>query len=229
MAKHHRQNTSWEQPLSIEDFLAATTLAASLFDKEFDSVTLLADATLTDVEVKATTIDELREDLRGVSESEVSHLELCVTASGAEAILISDLRKTAPQAGRGTTLTTAGSDATRVIGLHGQIEGAITRRLNRFGAKTLAPIDPKIGGITIGSIGGSVGLISGGDVASSGAGSQRGNLAVTAEASSGSPARIRSGEQRNRRWWNNRWLVAIVGGAAAILVAAGVLALLNLT
>jgi hypothetical protein len=48
MAKHHRQDRTWEQPLSLED----TTLAVSLFDKEFVSVTLSADATLTDVEVK---------------------------------------------------------------------------------------------------------------------------------------------------------------------------------
>jgi hypothetical protein len=229
MAKHRRQNRTWEQSLSIEDFLAATALVTSLFDKEFDSVMLSADATLTDVEVKAITIDELREDLRGVSDDEVSHLELCVTASGAKAILTSDLRKTAPQTGQGTALRTAGSDATRVIGLHGQIEGAITRRLDQVGARTLTPIDSKTGGITIGSIGGSVGLIAGRDVAPSGGEVQRGSLAVTAEASSGASGAIRSAEQRRKsRWWNSRWLVAVVGGAVAILVAAGVLALLNL-
>ncbi len=228
MAKHHRQDRTWERPLSIEGFLEATTFAASLFDKEFDSVTLSADATLTDVEVKATTIDELREDLRGVSDNEVSHLELCVTASGAKAILTSDLRKTVPRARRGTTLRTAGSDATRVIGLHGQIEGAITRHLDQFEANTSTPIDSEIGGITIGSIGGSVGFISGGDVTASGEGEHGGNFTVNAEASSGTSATIRSAEQRRSRWWNSRWLVAVVGGTVAILVAAGVLALLNL-
>jgi hypothetical protein len=228
MAKHHRQDRAWEQPLSIEDFLEATTLAASLFDKEFDSVTLSADATLTDVEVKATTIDELREDLRGVSDNEVSHLELCVTAPGATAILTSNLRTIVRQAGQGTTLRTAGSDATRVIGLHGQMESAITRRLDQFEANTLTPSDSKTGGITIGSIGGSVGSISGGDIASSVGGGHGGNLTVNAKPSSGTSATGRSGEQRRRRWWNSRWLVAVVGGTVAILVAAGVLALLNL-
>jgi hypothetical protein len=217
--------------MSIEDFLATTTLAASLFDKEFESVTLLAEVTLTDVEVKATTIDELREDLRGVSNDEVSHLELCLTASGAMAILISDRRRAAPRAELDTTLKTSGSDATRVIGLHGQIEGAITRRLDQLGAsgaKALAPIDSKVGGITIGSIGGSVGSISGGDVASSREGDQSGNVATAAEASSGSSVIDRSPGQRMRRWWSNGWTLAIVGGAVAALLAAGVLALLNL-
>jgi|HubBroStandDraft_3_1064219.scaffolds.fasta_scaffold105687_3 hypothetical protein len=228
MAKHHRQNRTWEQPLSIEDFLAATTLASSLFDKEFEGVTLLAEATLTDLEVKATTIDELREDLREVSDGEVGYLELCVTASGAETILTSDPRNTASHTGRGTTLRTSGSDATRVIGLHGQLEGAITRRLDQLDTKASIPIDPQIAGITIGSIGGSVGSISGGAVAPSGGGDQDGVVVITAEASSGSSATKRPPEQRESRWWNSRWLVAIVGGTAAILIATGVLALLHL-
>jgi hypothetical protein len=119
-----------------------------------------------------------------VSDNEVGHLELCVTAPGAMATITSDPRMSAPRAGQSTTLRTAGSDATRVIGIHGQMESAITRRLDQFEANMLAPTDCKTGGVTIGSIGGSVGSITGDDVASSGGGGNVGNVTDAAKPSS---------------------------------------------
>ncbi len=204
MAKHHRQTKTWQEPLSIEEFLTAAILASSLFGKEFESVTLSAEVTLKDVEVKASTIDELREDLQGVSDREVSRLELCVMAEGATAILTADPPGTADQTAQRTNLRTSGADATRVIGLHGQIERALTKRFDQLTAKPPAPVETRVGGITIGSISGSVGSISGGDVASSPTGSSS----------------IVSGplEGDLKPWWRNEWFVAIGGGGVVALI-----------
>ena len=205
MTKYVKDEAAWKQSLTAEDFLTLTTKAVLLLQAKVDEFDVSAEVELKDgSELKAQSIAELTHDLQNVTPHEIKDLQLNVASEGVTTHLRS--RPMTTWSAERTTLTTSGVDEALVYGLHGQLERAIAKRFDdlaearRQSEQTQTP--PSIS-------------IMGTNVSISGTGD--------ASSSSNPPAPQKTSE----RWWNNKWVIALVGGTAAILAAAWIGGLLG--
>jgi hypothetical protein len=213
MAKQRELKDAWDRPLSLESFLAMTILMFELLDTTGQGLVLevrLADGT----SFGASSLDELFDDVKNVRDDFVTEVLLRGGSDPVEAIL----RSTRVPGPPITWLQTLGRDDTYVFGIHAQAKKAIDeafasedevkQKEEEAQREKQEAMDPSTGAGGI-----HIGAIHGGTVALTGSGAST--------ASSGGPSPDPVGH-----WWNNIWLVTIVGGIVAAIFVAALIALL---
>ena len=233
MAKLVNPKQTWERGLAPAEVLRLFHLFAHLVQDPDPRGRIHARLGDGVESIRAESFQELRDDLDGVADGEVSRIELLVTEADGVSLAL-DTHTPGEQPPGRLEITVSGEDETKVFGIFAQLERAVNKTfesLDRAQSQRDAKATVSIGSIFVGS--GSVAVSGAGDATSSSTGStQAGDSGTSGPQASSGGSQIRNsrvspvagpGGAAAQPWWQNAWLVAIVGGTTAAVIAGVIL------